>query len=293
MALTQATEPTTTSTATEIFNTEYISRLIEYAAEDPYVGERIVMRTVLGAEATSYTYQIVTANQFTGAAAVTQNDAAVEESFNPTAATISAARIGLRAFLVRQANMHGTISAGEEVVRGLVHAVRDDIHIDTLALFTSISASAGSNATNNTLSNWDTQTTAFRAGNHDNSPLWCVMNPDAVRDLRSDLVTNAAALFGSAWGDQAARALMNQTPGLGVSFDGFTVHESANTPAGDTTGWTNAMGTMRGLELVVWDPLMIKVQADESRYGDWFVAGTIVGIGIRAQKNLRAFITQT
>lgn len=292
MALVQATEPTTTTQVAEVLDDSYISRLLETPAIDPLVGESIVRREVMGADVHSYTYEIVTRNQFTGAAIVTQNDAAPEESFDPTSATISGARRGLRGFVL-DATRRTVISTANEVIFGLQLAVRDLIHRTILGLFTSISASAGNNATDNTLANWDVQTTAFRAALHDIGQLWAVLNPDGIRDLRTDLVTNAAALFGATWGDRAANALMNQTPGLGVPFDGFTIYESNDTPAGDTTGWTNAMGVIGGLDLLIWDPLVIEMQRDASRYGTWLVAGTIVGVGIRNQKNLRAFITRT
>jgi hypothetical protein len=184
----------------------------------------------------------------------------------------------------------------DEVIRQILRAHRDYIHQQVLALFTSITASAGSATQEGTLAFWDAQTQAHRAGLITPGPLWAATNGDFQRDLRGDLVTNMSALFGSAYGAQAADALKDPKAGLMRTFDNYLMYETANTPAGDTTGWTNALGVGgedAGIEVVQMQDLSAELQRDASRYGTWIVGGMIVGWGIVKQSQLRAFITRT
>lgn len=299
MALTQSTEPTGNTQLAEVIHTEYMHQRMQRVPIDPYVGLRIMgLIETSEAETKSYNYEFKQPNEFTGAAAVAQNDAAPQESLVPTSVAVSGARYGLRAFVLDSASRLAIVSAANGIIDGLTHAQTDLLHTTAIGLFTSIATSAGSNATVNDLANWDSTTGLFRATNHDPGPLWAVMKPIAVRALRNSLRTSAAALYGTSFGEASARALMNTQPGLGTNFDGFMLSESDDVPAGDTTGWTNALGVGgpgmeqdAGIVRVRWQPLQFEMQRDAARYGTWIVSGAVWGVGIAKQNNLRAFIT--
>lgn len=300
MALVQAVTPTTTTTASHLLNTEIISRLIRMAAMDPMVGLEIVkvvdLRSMFVEGVHSYTYRITTIAEMTGAAVIAENDAAPEAATTTSAATISGVRRGLRSFVLDLINDAGVIRVDQPTIQLITHAIRDLDHRNILALFTSLTNVQGNNAVNHNLANWDLVTLNFRTQNFDPGPLWCVQNSDASRDLRADLIANAAGLFATSWGDRAQQALMAQRPGMGVAWDGYTVYESNDTPIGDTTGWTNALGVggdFGAIEHPVWQDMKPFVQRDESRFGGWFGESKISGYGIAKNANARAFITRT
>jgi hypothetical protein len=289
--------PTGLTQLAEVINTEYISRQIELAAIDPLIGERIVMRTVLDpAVVNSYTYQIVTGNEMTGAAVVTPHNEAPEDAWEPTSDTISGVRIGLSSF-VPDSSRVTIVNTANAVIAGLTHAVRDMVHDDILDLFANADNSAGDATTEFDLAFWAAQTIAFNSQLPDPGERHAVLHAQQQTELRADLMSSAAALFGASWGDRAAAGLGTTQVGAGVPFDGYNMHIALDVPAGDTTGHTAALlvrndGGHSALELVVWEPLSIAMKDERRRYGTWLVAGAILGVGIRSQKNLRALITQ-
>lgn len=295
MALVQATEPTGTTQVAELINSEFIERVLMDPAMGSKPGLEIARKTMLPMSSTnSFVHQLVTRNEFTGAAVVAQNDAAAEESFVPTSSSITGARVGLRSFML-DADAVTVVSVGAEIIKGLRHAIERDVHEDIMALFSSVSATQGADTDVFTLTTWDTATTALRGAFHDPGPLFAVLHSDQVRDLRSDLSTNAAALYGSSWGDRAASAMQNTTPGLGVSFAGYTVYEVDDCPASGS-GWLGCIGVMGdngGLQLSMWQALQFATQRDESRFGAWIVGSVIRGTGIRKQANLRTITSRT
>lgn len=298
MALIQATTPTTTSTSQHLLNTEFISRLVRMAAMDPLVGLEIVNPVDLTNEkaVNSYTYRIATVAEMTGAAVVTENNAAPEAAMTTSASTITGARRALRSFVTDLINDMGVIQVDSAVLDNLVHALRNLDHQNILGLFTSLTNTQGNNATVHTLANWDLVTLNFRSQLYDDGPLWCVQRTTTSRDLRADLIANAAGLFAASWGDRAQQALQTTRPGMGVPWDGYTVYESLDVPVGDTTGWTNAVGVggqLAAIEHPIWQELKPFVQPDQSRFGGWAGVSKISGYGIAKQANARAFITRT
>jgi hypothetical protein len=300
MAMIQATTPTTTATAQHLLNTEFISRLVRLAAMDPMVGLEIVKPVDLRAEykqgCNSYTYRITTIAEMSGAAVVTENNAAPEAALTSSASNISGVRRALRSFVTDLINDLGVIQVDENTLQNILHGIRNLDHQNILALFTSLTNTQGTNAIVHSLANWDLVTLNFRAQLFDPGPLWAVQRTTTSRDLRSDLISNAAGLFAASWGDRAQQALQTTRPGMGVPWDGYTVYESLDVPVGDTTGWTNAVGVggdLAAIEHPVWQELKPFAQRDESRFGGWLGASKISGYGIAKQANARAFITRT
>lgn len=295
MSLVAPGTPTTVSTVNDAINSEYITRMARDAARAPLVGELIIKPVVLPPEATSYTYQVPIVDTMTGAAVVAVPNAAPEAALSTSVVTITGSRRGIRSFLPDAVARVTTIDSFNSTVRNLSYALRADIEEDVLAIFTSITATQGDNATTNDLANWDTATTAFRALNHDAGTLYAVLHPDQIAELRTDLATNAAALFGSSFGDRAHAALANTTPGLGTPFDGYTILESSRVPAGDTTGHTGALvvgGDLAAIEMPVWIGMTGATQRDESRWGTWIVLGVVMGVGLVKDDNAYAIVSE-
>lgn len=298
MAQEQATTPVTTTQVANNTLALYLSDYVRLANQDPKVGLQIVYEFTGGMGQNSYVHAFNERSRLTGVAVVTQNDAAPEARATLSQGTITGDRRGLSTFILDQANLVSIQNEHRVNADQLMDAWRQYWHDQVMALFTSITATSGTNATNNTLQNWDTVTALFRTDNHVNrGSKWVVMHPDAIRDLRADLRTNAASLFGTPMVEGEARAVLQTQPGLGVSFDGFTLYESADCPVGDTTGWTNAMGLLAGeesaLEMDIYERGSIRLSPDPHRFGQWQIVGGIAGVGIRTQGSCRAFITRT
>ena len=295
MSLNAATEPTGSTQLAEAINTEYIHRRLQTVLVDPMPGLMIagLINSSEGA-ANSLNYELKQGNEFTGAATVADNDAAPEESFVPTSVGITVAKYGLRSFVLDGPNQRSVFNVGNRVIDGLRHAHMDLVHTTALGLFTSVTAGTGTNATLLTLATWDTATGLFRSQNHDPGPLWAVFGGAQVRQLTANLRTNAAGIYSTNFGDKAAQALHNTNPGMGISFAGFTLYESANVTVGDTTGRTGCFGVggpgmqeNAGIVRVRYERLSYEMQRDASRYGTWLVSGTKWGLGIAKQGNLR------
>lgn len=297
MPIAAPSDPTLRADLNDVFNTEFITQMWRQDARDPLTGLQLVKVVPLDlAGSNSLTYQIPVENEMTGVTSVSQPNEAPEADLTTGQVQITGARYALRGYIADDVRSR-VFPAMMRVAAGLQHAVRNYLHQQILTLFTSISSSQGDNATENNISNWETATQAHRALILDPGPRWAVLHSDAVRDLRQDLATGATALFGSGWGERAADAIKTPQSGLGVPFDGYTVHEGyGDVPAGDTTGWTNALGVggeNAGIELVMWQDLLPAFERNESSFGTWLIASVIAGWGIAKQTNLHAFITQT
>lgn len=296
MALIQATQPTGTSQVTDLFYTQYISRIVRDVANEPMVGLTAVNPVNLtGGDVNSYTYQVPIWNEMTGAAIVAENDAAPEDALETDQVQITGARVAIRTFVLDVTN-RAVAPVVAKATERVTRAVRRFFHEQVLDLATSLSNSQGAATVENTLGNWDLVTHNLRAQNHDAGALNAYMHPDAVRDLRANLIAEAAGLFGATWGDRAANALQDKSPGAGVAWDGVTVYQSGDIPVGDTTGWTNficVVGSEAALEMPVWQDIQPFVQPDNSRFGSWIGVSMIARAGIVKNDNARAFITRT
>lgn len=297
MAGIQPVDPTTRTTINDLFASEYITRLVRSVASEPIIGMNFVKIVDLTGDpaVNSYTYQVPILSEMSGADVVSFPDAAPEDALESSNVQITGSRVALRTMVANDTRI-AVVSAVEAATERVTRAVRRQRHEAVMALATSLTNSQGSNSTENTLGNWDLVMHNLRAQNHDDGPLAACMDPDGVRDLRADLIANAAALFGATWGDRAANALQDKSPGAGVAWDGVTVYQSGDIPAGDTTGWTNfvcVVGEQAAIEMPVWQGLTPFVQEDQSRFGMWIGVSIISGVGIVKNDNARAFITRT
>lgn len=296
MALIQATDPTGLAQINDLLYSQYISMVVRDVASEPIIGFNFCeIVDCTGGDVHSYTYQVAIWGEMTGAAAVADNDAAPEDSLTTDQVQISGARYALRTFVLantRIAIADVVTKATERVTR----AVRRNRHEAVLDLATSLTNSQGSNSVTHDLANHDLVMHNFRAQNHDDGQIVIGMHHDAARDLRADLISNAAALYGATWGDRAAGALQSTAVGQGIAWDGTTVFVSGDIPVGDTTGWSNfvtIVGPNAAIEMPVWQELTPFVQPDESRFGAWLGVSIIGEPGIVKQDNARRFITRT
>lgn len=296
MALPTPTSPTTRTTLNDIYNTEYITRSWRTSNRRPKVGlEATKIVVVPLEELNSLTYQVPTVTAISGVTTVTAGSAAPEAAVSTDGVTITLARRGLSVFLHDDVRSK-VMAAGQVAMAELLEAMQQEAHNRVMALLTSISSTQGAATTENDLSNWEAAAMAHRALLITGGPLIALMNPDAVRDMRQDLIANAAALFGSAWGERAADAVQKPQTGLFTSFDGYAVRETLDTPAGDTTGWTNALlvaGEDAWAEFVIGQDIEAELERAAQFYGTWMVAGSVTGVGIVKQAQAHKFITRT
>lgn len=297
MAFVQATDPTTVTTVNDLFYNQYISRLVRDVASEPIIGMEFVnIVDLTGAEVNSYTYSVDTWNELDNASAVADNDAAAEDSLTTDQVSITGARYAIRTFVLDNTSK-GIVDVVTKAVERVTRSVRRSRHAAIMTLMTSLTNTQGSNAIVHDLGNHDLVMHNFRTQLVDEGPIVMGLNPDAVRDLRADLISNAAALYGATWGDRAAGALQTTGPtSQGVAWDGTTVYQTGDTPAGDTTGWTNFVviaGPNAAIEMPVWQQLTPFIQRDESRFGTWIGCSIIAEPGIVKNANARRFITRT
>lgn len=300
MALVQASAPTGRSQVDDAIATQFFHDRWQEVNVDPYIGLRLMtLFSTTPESSNSLRMDIVVPNEFTGAAAVADNDAAPEEALETTVVSLTGAKYGLRSFTLDLAMRLGIGRPLGKVQDGLTHAHMNLMHTTALALFNSFSASTGSASAVLDFAAWDTITALHKEQNHGHSDLWACFHGAAIRQLKADLRTSASALYGSAFGDAAARALKNTNPNEGISFDGYTLYQSNDCPVGDTTGRTGGLGVgsmnmeddeNACLGRVAWEMLDFEAQRDASRFGLWTVAGTTWAIGIVKNGSGRNYI---
>lgn len=296
MALIQATLPTTVTTVNDLFYTQYISRVVRDVAREPLVGQNFVNVVDLTDESAvnSYTYSVDIWADITAATAVVDNDAAAESALSTDQVSIVGSRYARRTFVLYNTS-RGIASSVTKAAELMTRACRMRNHTASLALATSLTNTQGGASTVHDLANHDLVMHNFKVQDHDDGPIVMGLHDDAVRDLRADLISNAAALYGATWGDRAANALQT-TSGGGIAWDGITVYQSSDMPVGDTTGWTNMVvvtGDLAAIEMPVWQDLQPFMQHDESRFGVWIGCSIICEQGIVKNANARKFITRT
>lgn len=289
--------PLTTATIVDNFLAHFLNEFVRFANDEPLVGLRIVFEFTDGMGENSHVHQFNQRSPLVGVAVVPEADKAPEAISSLTPGQITGDQFGLMTFIVDKAANVSIQREHEVNVVQLRMAWRQFWHTEVLSLFTGITKTSGDNATTNDLQNWDFVTAEFRNDNVIAGPRWAVLNKDAVRDLRRNIRESAAALYSTPMVEANARAVTNTTPGLGVAFDGYTLYESNDTPPGDTTGHTNALGILAGeqsgLEMDIYARSKVDIQFEKTRYGRWQIIGGILGVGIRTQESLRKFITKT
>ena len=282
-------------------NAEFISQEVHLATQTPYLYEAIVAgggtKSLIGMATRTYAHPIWA--RMAVASAITESDEVGATALSSSEVTISTALKSAAAFITDQATGASNISVASLAINRTVDAVRRAINADTVALATSISSSAGSNATTNDVSNMNVALTAYRAlvkSNLSGGALM-VLHGDAKRDLQEDAVNTTNALYSSAVGENLFDATNQAAMGQVSRFGSFTIVDTDDMPAGDTTGWTNMIVDAGGAEtafaLVVSKGVTVATEREERRFGSWVIASADYGVGIVDQNRCHAFITKT
>lgn len=292
-AITNAVDTTSVADRT---NTEWIDTATRYVASQPFVWVELVTRKDMSAMKTdTYTKNIRT--HLVQATAHTDSDEFTALDLASVDTNTTTAEYGSASFVADRAERLSVEDEMRVAVESNVRACL--LKIDTLVLALSTSMTTiGNNATNNTLANFVTAVTAFKATSFTTeAPPIMVMHLDAMRDLRADSVTNGAAIFGSSFGEQLADATGGVNTGFLRPFGGIYLLETASIPAGDTTGWSSfivAVGENDGgIVLPVGMDINVELERVGSRRGTWVTASVEVGAGLlEAARSLR-FVTRT
>lgn len=299
MSLNQATTPVGRAQLPHVYNTEYISRRFREVNVAPSVGQLIINPVPID-EAEVNTYQVPIFDPIDPdlITVVAPNDAAPEATLGSANAEVTGDKRGLRIFIL-DASINKIRRTTDMAITKLRQAHTRYWSRAILDLFAGITNNGGSvpglNTTPMTLSEWDDRTGDFRDQEHDEGELWSVMSRDANRDLRQDLIASASSLVSTSYGEQARDALADNRSGVFRTFDGYMQYTSPDLPAGDTTGFVNALGVggeNAGIHYPEWESMEVAFQRDESRYGTWIVTGNTAGVGIIQQQNLYAYVTR-
>lgn len=288
--------PTTTTALTNWIDSEWIQNQLKLAVATPFVGEQIVGMVDLSGQSTrTYAHPIL--SRMSAASAYAEGGEFTSTPMATTEQTISVGYVLESTFLTPHARGATVLNSAAAAVQNVVDSVRQKSENDVLGLSSSLSNTTGSNATNNTLSNWSAVLTTFRAQAKSPNMVAAVMHPDAVRDLHADATgTNNAALFGSAMGPEVERLFGSAAQGARGVLDGVMIYESDAIPVADTTGWGNIMteiGSNAALVMVVKTPITLKIDEPADALGDWIAAYTDYGVGIVDQNRALQFITRT
>lgn len=295
-AITAATDTTSVADRT---NTEWIDRILRFAAQRPKIWLSLVsVKDLTAGKSEVYTHNILA--NYTQATAHTDSDEVSAVELTSTDTNTTTAEYASASFIADRAKRLSLYNEEGNVALANYDACM--LKIDNLvhALATSMSNTSGNNATNNTVSNFNSVVSSFKTTSFSSmSQPMMVMHSDAMRDLSADALSNAAAIYGSVVGAQLHAATVGGGPNIGVvrSFAGMGLIESTGVVAGDTTGWSNfivSVGDSDGALVVpVLKDIGIEVERVGSRIGDWVVASMDVGAGIVEQARAFCFITRT
>lgn len=278
----------------------WLSRMSRLANLAPKVGLEIAGVNRDGVGKSSFTRRINERSRLSGVATFAVGANAPEARSTLTPTTITADLRGLMTFLRDDAEF---VSFENELATNqqqLLDAYAHFWHMEILDLLSSIAASTGTNATAFDLETWDVLTSLFRNDNHPDGVLWAVLAQDAVRDLKASLRSVGGTVFATVFGERKAQALASSNPGLGIPFEDYMLYETGDGPAGDTTGWTSAVGVRSDAQPLdsafsvdVYLESHVEYQRDAPAVGQVQVCSGIAGCGIQAQGSARAQVTRT
>jgi hypothetical protein len=289
------TNATTATSAADSIDSEYIDRVARIAAARPAIWQLACKIEPLQ-KTTVYTHVI--ADRLAQAVAFgTETDevAAVEMTRNDT--NTSSAQYVQAVFLSDRAELlswHGEQARAVELLMYSCDLKMDNL---TMALAASMSNAIGSAATTHSALNFNTAVATFRNQVFASEmPPLMVNSVAAMRDLGEDAVTNAAALYGSAFGVQLQQATQGVTTGLVTSFAGIYMCQSSGVAVSDTTGKGNFMIRIGETQNALVAPFLkdytFEIARKGERLGSYLVMSFDAGVGIIEQTGALRFTTR-
>lgn len=282
----------------DIINAEWIAQEVHVAAQSPMLYKAIARPiSLVGKGTRTYAHPIWA--RIAAATAVTESDEVAATALSSSEVTLVTALSASAAFVTDQAAGAAVLDVFSLAINRVVDAAMHKINDDVLALSTSITSSAGSNATTNDVSNMNTAITAFRAVIKGNLSGRCVavMHEDALRDLGEDAVNTTNSLFGSAVGESLFAGSQQVQQGQFAQFGKVTFVSTEDMPVGDTTGWSNMLLDAGGPEtllgIAVSKEVSVELWREPKRFGTWVIASTDHKAGILDQSRGHEFITKT
>ena len=285
---------------------ELINARVIMAVQTPFVSLDVCLVDVIDGPSRVKAYPIL--SNIAAAAAVAETDEVSYTALASSEITVTATLKASAAAVSDQSAGASIIDAYASAIDRTINANLQKIESDALALITSISGSQGSNAIVNDFENYQSVMASVRAQMKAPSQVAYIAHPDQMRDLRQDMVTNGAGLFGSAYGAQVASQLGGVQQGAkGQALEpGVFLFETDGVPAGDSTGWAGAvveMGAAPGLVLayvprrsgVAIQGGLMAVERDRlvSRMTEQIVATADYGVAIHDQNRCYKFISRT
>jgi hypothetical protein len=281
----------------ENINAEWIAQEVRYDVQKPYLYNKLAHLVNLRGRNTKV-YSEPIADELTAATSLTASDEVAAQVTSRSDLTVTAAPYGTAVFIDYEVITRSMWDEFAVAINRVVGACRRKIDNDVLALATSFSNSIGSNATNHTVSNFQTVLTTWRAqvGDSMSRPIQ-VYHGDAMRDLAQDASTSAAGLMATVIGVNIYDASSQTAQGVSRSIGNIDVEETNNVSAGDTTGWSNFMTVnnpaQHGLVVAYEQDILVELQHVPIRRG-WYIVGSVVhGAGIVNQDLCLTWITRT
>lgn len=261
---------TTTTSVTEIIDSEFISRVILDANRPMSVVEQCFWMIDAGGISSSV-YAIpkwdkidVPLSEAAGKAE-TVEFAATEKTLSDI--TVTAAVVGIRAALSMEAIDDTIVDLVAAIIRENMNAMREQLDEDGLLNFTSATNAEDFSTLTLTVDRLGVAIATLRALFPMGTRMCFVGAPKQISDLKASIRTNTGAIFGGAMGNQAASGMMDaRRLGFVDIYEGVEIYEG-NVPDFDGSNHSGGLfiGGERGaLATVVWRG-MTNVADDEVR----------------------------
>lgn len=266
------TDATTTTSVTEVINSEFISNIIIEHQRAPAFAEFIAdVRDASGTNSKVFSFPKWSGVSvgYSQSSGKTETDeiAASEQTLTEvtcTAATV-AARIALADETISDSIpdqvAHGVMALGAEL--------REQASTDVLSLYTSGTQSGGGfTGLTLTIERLGAAFAAYRALNPGAGRHVCVLSNSQMRDLRSSLRSANGGIFGTEHGASAAAMLLDmQKLGRVGMYEGVELWETGLVPTSgsDHVGAVHKAGMGGAIGMPVWWGLAVAAEREEKR----------------------------
>lgn len=287
------TNATTTTSVTEVINSEYISRVILDVHREPTIASLIGwVVDASGSNAGVYTFpkaDDVTLS-LTEASPKSETDeiAASEQTYTEVQAT--AAMLGIRRALSDEAMQDSLVDQVAFAVRQNMEKLRDQGDIDLMLNVTGATNQADFSGAALDITKMGTAIAQYRALKPTGGPGAIVLSYAQIEDLAASVRSSSAAIFGSAFGDRQAGSMLDgsRVGALG-SYEGFMLYQTGNVPAFDgsnDSGFICSTGVGGALGMALWQGIQHEPNREPTRKATDIVSTARWGTALVDQENL-------